>query len=230
MTISYSPLPDKFSCPAFFMPKQRRINTVLYIREFTDTAHDADYKFCTSHTRRIECFKGGCSNIVDQTNVGIDTYEKAVLALIPSTSSISKRLPKLIQEYPGSLWANAHHKSRMEEFNNHLGYRKSRNTSSYYAAMYLLTSNDELHWRTSNCFYTGGIEFCYAVLRGISPHNYSLYYAAKGLCLSKGVTESELADPEVIDDDAFRLIVNALLIVKYGTTTFELKGDIRNEP
>ena len=216
MTISYSPLPDKFSCPAFFMPKQRRINTVLYIREFTDTAHDADYKFCTSRTRKIEC--------------GIDTYEKAVFALIPSTSSISKRLPKLIQEYPGSLWANAHHKSRMEEFDSRLGYKKRRNTSSYYAAMYLLTSNDELHWRTSNCFYTGGIEFCYAVLRGISPHNYSLYYAAKGLCLSKGVTESELADPEVIDDDAFRLIVNALLIVKYGTTAFKLKGDIRNEP
>lgn len=62
------------------------------------------------------------------------------------------------------------------------------------------------------------------------PHNYALLYAAKGLHHEKGVTESELADPDVIDEEAFRLIMNALLIAKYGTAAFHLKGDIPHEP
>lgn len=109
-------------------------------------------------------------------------------------------------------------------------YLKSRNTPSYYAVLYLLTSNDALYRRTANCFYHGGIDFSYAVLRGISPHNYALFCAAKGLRHARGVTESELADPMTIDEEAFRLIMNALLIAKYGTAAFHLKGDISHEP
>ena len=136
----------------------------------------------------------------------------------------------MIHSFPGSLWADEKHKTRMKVFNNRLGYIKSRNTPSYYAALYLLTSNDALYRRTANCFYHGGIDFSYAVLRGISPHNYALLYAAKGLRHARGVTESELADPMTIDDAAFRLIMNALLIAKYGTAAFNLKGDISHEP
>ena len=33
-----------------------------------------------------------------------------------------------------------------------------------------------------------------------------------------------------IDEEAFRLIMNALLIAKYGTAAFHLKGDISHEP
>ena len=78
----------------------------------------------------------------------------------------------------------------MEVFNNRLGFIKSRNTPSYYAALYLLTSNDALYRRTANCFYYGGIDFSYAALRGISLHNYALLYVAKGLRNAGGVTET----------------------------------------
>ena len=33
-----------------------------------------------------------------------------------------------------------------------------------------------------------------------------------------------------IDEEAFRLIMNALLIAMYGTAAFHLKGDISHEP
>ena len=88
----------------------------------------------------------------------------------------------------------------MKVFNNRLGYIKSRNTPNYYAALYLLTSN------------------------------YALFCAAKGLRHAGGVTESELADPMTIDDEAFRLIMNAMLIAKYGIAAFNLKGGISHEP
>lgn len=202
----------------------------MYIRKFTYTAEDVDCRLCTEVVGRKGCRQDICPYLPERIEAGVISYGEALLSLIPSTSSIRNRLPGLIHSFPGSLWADQKHKTRMKVFNNRLGFIKIRNTPSYYAVLYLLTSNDALYRRTANCFHHGGIDFSYAVLRGISPHNYALLYAAKGLRHEKGVTESELADPEVIDEEAFRLIMNALLIAKYGTAAFHLKGDIPHEP
>lgn len=76
----------------------------------------------------------------------------------------------------------------------------------------------------ANCFCSFGMNFGFAILRGISPHNYALYRAAVGLCTDqRGVTLTELADPELVDDDAFRLIINAMLIAQYGIAAMNLK-------
>ncbi len=274
---SIFPQPDKPSCQAFFISKQRRQHPALYIRNYTYSAEDVDCKLCTEHFGRNGCRQDFCPYYAERIEAGVISYGEAISSLIPPTSSIRPRLPGLIHGFPGSLWAGEKHKTRMEVFHNRLGYIKSRNTPSYYAALYLLTSNDALYRRTANCFYHGGIDFSYAVLRGISPHNYALFCAAKAalylltsndalyrrtancfyhggidfsyavlrgisphnyalFCAAKGlrnaggVTESELADPEVIDKEAFRLIMNALLIAKYGTAAFHLKGDISHEP
>ena len=202
----------------------------MYFRNHTYSINDVDCKLCTEYIRKIGCRQEACPYLAERIGAGIISYKEAVLSLIFPASRLRNRLPGLIHSYPGSLWADEKHKTRMEVFHNRLGYIKSRNTPSYYAALYLLTSNDNIYRRTANCFLSGGINFSYAVLRGISPHNYTLLYAAKGLFHEKGITESELADPEVVDDAAFRLIINALLIAKYGTAAFNLKGGISHEP
>ena len=137
-----------------------------------------------------------------------------------------RRLPKLILTYQDSFWVDDRHKSRMEFFNTCLGYVPSRNTPAYYAAMYLLTANETLYWRMANCFCHSGVDFSFAILRGISPHNYALYRAAVGLCTDRrGVTLSEMADRELVDDEAFRLIINAMLIARYGIAAMKLKKE-----
>ena len=67
-------------------------------------------------------------------------------------------------------------------------------------------------------------------MNGISAHDNMLFQAAKGLRNARGITEAELADPSQIDDAAFRLIINAMLIAKYGTDVFKLKGETTHEP
>ena len=58
--------------------------------------------------------------------------------------------------------------------------------------------------------------FAYAVLKNTSPHNYALFMAARDLCdKTEAVTMADLAEPEVIDPEALRLIVNATLIARY---------------
>lgn len=54
-------------------------------------------------------------------------------------------------------------------------------------------------------------------LHGIGEDGYALFHAAKDLyCSTTHISLSELADPEVISDEVFRLIVDALLIRRYG--------------
>lgn len=137
-----------------------------------------------------------------------------------------KKPVKLILTYQDSFWVDDRHKSRMEFFNTCMGYVPSRNTPAYYAAMYLLTANETLYWRMANCFCHSGLDFSFAILRGISPHNYALYRAAVGLCTDRrGVTLSEMADRELVDDEAFRLIINAMLIARYGIAAMKLKKE-----
>ena len=202
----------------------------MYIRKFTYSAEDVDCNLCTEYTRKIGCRHEVCPFLAERIEAGVVSYQSAVKAMIPRRSILWNRLSALLQNYPGHLWADGNHKTRMELFNHQLGYNKSRNTPSYYAAMFLLTSNQALFNRTGNCFYRSGIEFGYATLGGMSPHNQALYTAAKGLRNARGVTEAELADPSQIDDAAFRLIINAMLIAKYGTDVFKLKGETTHEP
>ena len=114
----------------------------------------------------------------------------------------------------------------MEWFNHQLGYNPRRNAPAYYAALYLLTSSEELHRRTSNCFYRKGLAFELAILKGISLHDYALYAVACDLNTGTvRMTVGDLADRSTVDDSAFRLIINAILIAKYGTDVFKLRKE-----
>ena len=111
----------------------------------------------------------------------------------------------------------------METLRLLLGCRKERDTPEFFAALYLLTSNKELADRTFNCFFRGGIDFRYARRRGISSHDYTLLMAAKSLyCHTAEVTQGDLAEPQIIPDEAFRLLINALLIARFGLDALKI--------
>ena len=98
----------------------------------------------------------------------------------------------------------------------------------FFAALYLLTSNKELADRTFNCFFRGGIDFRYARRRGISSHDYTLLMAAKSLyCHTAEVTQGDLAEPQIIPDEAFRLLINALLIARFGLDALKITAKTR---
>ena len=59
----------------------------------------------------------------------------------------------------------------------------------------------------------------------IRDSNYALFMAARDLCdKTEAVTMADLAEPEVIDPEALRLIVNATLIARYGLAAFQIRA------
>ena len=68
-------------------------------------------------------------------------------------------------------------------------------------------------WKFDAC----GFDFQSVQLSGIQPELYSVYQAAKAISTgSHNITLADLASPELVTDEAFHLIVCALLLAKYG--------------
>jgi len=128
------------------------------------------------------------------------------------------------RRFYGSLYRDADHRQRMEDLRKRLGHRRGRDTPAYYAAMYLLTSSESLYRHTANCFCRYGIEFAYATLREMPPHDYTLFSAARDIYTdTPGTAVADLANVVVVDTLAFSLIVNALLISRYGRAVLNIK-------
>ena len=174
------------------------------------------------------CPNAICPHIDHRMELGLITYREAVLSVIPNTPRLMPRLEGLIQQYPGYLWLSTEHKNRMDCLNYELGYVHKRNTNRYYAAMYLLTSNLPLHTRTENCYSYKGIDCRSVNMKGISVRNYPLFQTARRLYSGETkIKYLDLTNPEMVDDELLTLIVNALLIVRFGLRALKLtKGDL----
>lgn len=99
------------------------------------------------------------------------------------------------------------------------------------AVLFLLTSHEDLWHRVIWKFSNNGFDFQSVRLSGIPIELYSIYQAAKAIAIgSRGITTADLASHELVTDEAFRLIICALLLTKYGDVILNLegkKGDIK---
>ena len=195
----------------------------MYINTFKYHPSDVSCQLCTEYVKKQGCTASRCPWLKERIEAGVVGYREAVFETMPRDRWLHHRLCLLVKSYPGTLWSNIQHERRMENVKTIQGYRRRRDTAPYYAAMYLLTANDDIYHRSANCFCRHGIEFDYAVLREISLHNYALFMAARCICTkSRDITISDLADPEIIAPETFRLIINAILIARYGLDAFKL--------
>ena len=190
---------------------------------------DVECKFCTEFNKK----QGGCTRkicpwLAERIEAGAVGYGEALLDSFPHDPNLEARLRTAVRLFHGSLWLNEGHRQRMEALKAREGYRRRRDTPAYFAAMYLLTADRDTAKRTENCFCRDGIMFGYATTKGISPHGYTLLSAARDIYANgDGVALADLANGEVIDTEAFCLIVNALLIARYGSAALELQQCVK---
>ena len=193
----------------------------MYINHFTYQPGDVTCRLCAEYRKGQGCTANFFPWLRERIETGTLGYREAVYETMAQYPALEARLSALMENRCSSLWSNIQHKKRMKDLRNTLGPHRRRDTASYYAAMYLLTANEDIYRRTVKCFVKHGLEFDHAVLRGITLHNYTLFAAARFLYTgSEEITQEELANPEIITPEAFRLIVNAFLIARYGLDAF----------
>lgn len=197
----------------------------MFINTFLYEPQDVDCKLCTQYDgKKKRCKANGCLWLAERMEAGTMSYEEAVRETFPPNAHLDARLHAVVQRFHGSMFLTAGHRRRMEDVKRYTGYPHSKHPPSYFAALYLLTANPDLYSRAEKCFQRQGIEFDYATLKGIPTHGYTLFSAARDIYTNaEGVSLADLSNGEVVDTLAFSLIVNALLIARYGPAVLEIR-------
>ena len=186
---------------------------------------DVACEYCVEwkHRRRQAI---ACPCLTERIEAGVVSYASAVRELFGAlhVPELRWRLEGFIKGYNGSFWLNAEHEYNTRLLLRSVGYQAWRNPR-FFASLYLFGSNRALLKRAWNACLPGGFEPSYMVMRGVSGHDYTLIQAAKAITgCGSGLELEDLADAEIVDDVAFRLIVNALLIANYGSDVLKLGG------
>ena len=191
---------------------------------------DMECKYCTEYNRKKSCKQRGCPWLAERMEAGAVDYEDAVMESFSRDPSLEHKLLIVIRLFQGSMWMDEGHHQRMEAMKVREGFRRKRDTPPYFAAMYLLTANRDICNRTANCFCRDGIVFDRAAVKDISPRNYTLLSAARDIYTTGDrIALADLADREITDTTVFCLIVNALLIARYGSAALELRQKTKPE-
>ena len=197
----------------------------MKIRNYRFTPEDVDCRYCVKYLHG-RCRAGICPWINERVEAGTVDYREAVDETFLEYLPLRRRAKLVSATASNRFWRDDAHRERFAMAQAIFGWYKRRNTPAYYAALFLLTSNRELFERCADCFTRSRIDFRFATLRGISTDNYVLFKTAKSLYLdSAEVGVDELADPELVGIEPFRLVINAMLIRRYGLSATGLQDE-----
>lgn len=160
-----------------------------------------------SRTHGIVCpcerLSTGCAPFDDLLDVlTAEVAERPIVARV-------SRLPR----HPFSAFLNDCHCRRFEA-----AYKENpMDFAGQVAAVFLLTADPFLWSKSRLSVNTEGIVFSEIHIHGVDLDGYVLFHTSKDLYTGTNhITLSELTDPELVSDEAFKLIVTAILIRRYG--------------
>lgn len=88
------------------------------------------------------------------------------------------------------------------------------------AVLYLLTADDTLWRKAKGALKNGRVDFAAVHLGGVDSDSYAIWKAVKEIQTGeKQISLCEMASKEDISDRAFRLIVQAVTVARFGAAT-----------
>ena len=206
--------------PPNFSPR----SSGFQIGYFIYSADDVDCRYCTDY-RRKKCAVSRCSWLKERIEAGIVTYEDLVTKCFDHLKNphVKKRIHLAAVDFHGWLYLDYLHTERLAWVWQQFSQSVTRKPSIFAAALHLLTATPEL-WTVAERGVTENvIDFSRVKLRGISMDNYILYQTAKSICTGEPrITAADLADESIVNDDLLKIIINAILIARFGCDVYLL--------
>ena len=188
-------------------------------RLYQYTKKDCDCRLCLYYRKKNGCALALCPVLDIRLGCGAATIGDAVKAVFKDAqnTAFQKRLSQIYHRKDDAemIFQNNRHKQIFEA--ERLSMRKPGKKAL--AVLYLLTADKAL-WQKTKPFLTdnGKVDLKGVHLGAISTDGYALWKAAKEIQTGeKQISLYELADNGVVSDNAFRLIVKAGTIARYGT-------------
>lgn len=192
----------------------------IVVSRFEYSASDCDCCVCAYKARKKRCGSStGCVCLRERLVAGcvplaelmaVLTAEVAVPAFVSRVSRLSQQSDRLFRDEA--------HRQRFD------GAREKNLTDviAQMAAVYLLTADSYLWSKAQTAVAAERINFTAMHIHGVDLDGYVLFHTAKDLYSgSKHISLSELTDPELVSDEAFRLIVTAFLLRRYGAPVLQ---------
>lgn len=196
----------------------------MYLNTFRYTPEMVDCKLCTEYKKGCTA-SGGCPWLAERIEAGVVGYGEAVMGSFPNKLGLQARLTMAVHLFKGSLWADEQHQQRFNNLMARFKYSKRRkDIAKYYAVIFLFSGSIELNRRTINCVDRQFIEFSFADTLEMSDEDYALFTAARSIAV--GNTHrllKKLEDISAVGLIEFCVIVNALLIERYGLNALNIK-------
>ena len=198
-----------------------------YRSQFHYTPKDVECEYCQNYVRKNPCLLCACTCLKGRIEAGVLNLSEFVRDCF--APFMEPQLQERMRQQFGdrkSFFLSDTHRRRWTHWRALCWRLSGRNK----AALFLLTAYESLWrrmvWKCGN----DGFDFQAVHLRGIRPELYSVYQAAKAIAVgSCNITLADLASPELVTDEAFQLIINALLMVKYGDVVLNLENGAMKE-
>lgn len=209
----------------------RRYSGVIILSRFQYDTENTKCKDCTAYLKGKGCTEKKCPWLAERLEAGAVPYKELLDICFENLKNkqLKARLRHLTSGYCSGWFYDKSHQRRFELAKSALRINLDAMSSRYAAALFLLTADEQL-WRIAEKGTTSrSLQFGQMKLCNISTDAYALYQAAKSLYTGKeSITVSELADPEIIEGPLLTIIVNGILIARFGTDTFHFaKTEVR---
>lgn len=186
---------------------------------------DCDCRLCLYYRKKNGCTEDVCPVLDIRLSCGAASLSEAVKTAYAEVKHIpfQKRLSKIYNRKDDEhiIFQNEQHKRIFEA--QRLSLHKQSNQAL--AVLYLLTADHTLWIRTKRHIErNGNVDLQSVHLGDVSTDGYALWKAVKELQIGEQqISLCELSDSDVISDRAFRLIVQAVTIDRFGAA-------VLNEP
>ncbi len=182
---------------------------------YRPTAADVDCRYCIQH-QRAGCRSLTCPYLAERLEAGAVTLEELAEETIRAWrhTPLKERAMQVIRQAGAFRFEGQLHIIRMLDI-----IARSRNfaDSKWLAAVYLRSAHTELWVKTSQAIWRNQIDFAAVKVDGIGIQDYVLYRTAKGIFHGTlGATSEELADSGLVSSETLLLVLNAVLIARYG--------------
>ncbi len=190
-----------------------------YIYKRIKDKEAGECKYCADKKRNTGCIHNNCPYLYERAALGTVDYKtflKKKYLNHPSEMFYS-RICELTKTYNGCMYLSDGHEYYFDRLLHKQRKKKLFKNTNILAAVYLLTSSPHLWNMVKENIRENHINFEKIKLKDISTDEYAIYQMAKTFCDSiPRVMYSELADRELVSDDAFKAIINAMLLKTFG--------------
>ena len=206
-----------------FLPRRSGVIVVQRIRnEEVPSGFERDYEHITAY-----CSSNGSRSFTNQIAGGYINYEEIVCSCFEKCEShhLNVRLGDLIRSHDGELFLSPKHRSRFQTVCRIQSEAIENRSSAYLATLFLLTADDNLWCAAKDHIYLDRFDFKKMHLIGINTDGYAIYQMSKTIQLAKEYIKlNEISDKHLIGEQAFKGIINSILIAKYGAAMLQVNG------